>query len=323
MPDTAPALPPAVSAPTAAADDRRVHPSAVLVVNASSRRASRVRPRLPGLLRSAGLRMLDDVTVVRPAALPTALAAALDLDPDLLVVGGGDGTLTTAAALLAHRRTALGVLPLGTTNNFARSLGLPLTLRAAVRTLATGRVVDVDLGRLRGPGVEDVLFANLVSLGVSVEVARRAPRALKRRLGRAAYAATALTVLPGHAPFTATLTTATTAASRRIVTHQLNIANGRFHAGRPLAREASLDDRRLHVYQLGGARRLGLVAAVVRQALTGARRSHHDDAFLVASSLEVVSDPPLALDVDGEVLGRTPVVVEVVDGALRVVVPRR
>jgi diacylglycerol kinase family enzyme len=180
------------------------------------------------------------------------------------------------------------------------------------------RVAEVDLGRLHLPD-GDVLFANLVSLGVSVEVARRAPRALKRWLGRAAYAGTALSVLPGHHPFTVTLTDAT--GTRRFPTHQLNVANGRYHAGRPVARDAAIDDHRLHAYRLGGARRLDLVLATAAHVVNGARRSQDDDAFLVTKELHVETEPRLALDVDGEVRASTPFTVSVAERALRVVLP--
>jgi YegS/Rv2252/BmrU family lipid kinase len=297
--------------------DLRERQRVVLVVNAASRRARRLHD-VQRLFDRAGVPLMRQITVVAPAAVPQALGEALALRPDLLVVGGGDGTVTTAAALLAHRDVALGVLPLGTTNNVARSLGLPLTVSGAMRALAGLRVAEVDLGRLQLPDGE-LYFANLVSLGVSVEVARRAPRALKRRLGRAAYALTALTVLPRHRPFAATLRDAS--GTREVVTHQLNIANGRYHAGRPVAREAAIDDRRLHAYRLGGASQLGLVAATVRHVVAGARRSERDDAFLVTKEVTVTTDPALPLDVDGEVRSGTPFTVGVAERALRVVVP--
>ncbi|MCP9978079.1 hypothetical protein LUX32_10915 [Actinomadura madurae] len=113
------------------------------------------------------------------------------------MVGGGDGTIAEAVGHLAHRDIALGVLPLGTTNNFARSLELPLDLPGAVATLALGRpdggkVADVDVGWFEstgdpqgeGPGAErEHIFANMVSLGLSVEVAGHVPHTLKRFLG--------------------------------------------------------------------------------------------------------------------------------------------
>lgn len=164
-------------------------------------------PRLTGLLTAAGLRLIADLPVTDPATLPEVLERALALSPDLLIFGGGDGSVATAADFLAYRDVALGVLALGTTNNFARSLRLPLTIDGADRTIATGKVADVDLGRVSGAAGEE-LFANLASLGLSIEVAHRTPHVLKRRIGRAAYALTGLRVLPRHRPFLATVTTA-------------------------------------------------------------------------------------------------------------------
>ena len=66
--------------------------------------------------------------------------------PLLLVVGSGDGTASELAGRLAYRDTVLGVLPLGTTNNLARSLGLPLELKDAIDVIAEGRVATADLG---------------------------------------------------------------------------------------------------------------------------------------------------------------------------------
>ena len=75
----------------------------------------------------------------------------MDLQPDLLIVGGGDGSISEAARRLAYRDMALGILPLGTTNNFAGTLGLPLNLAGATDVLAAGKVADVDLGRAATP----------------------------------------------------------------------------------------------------------------------------------------------------------------------------
>lgn len=219
---------------------------AVAVVNTRSRRAAGVPTRLPALLAAQGLGLTARLPVTDPAALPDALRTALATNPDLLIVGGGDGTLATAV-------DPLGVLPLGTTNNFARSLGLPLDLPAAVATIARGVVADVDLGHVTSSAGQD-LFANLASVGVSVQVAHRTPDTLKRVLGRAAYGLTGLRALPAHRPFHATLSTPD-GRRRDFWTHQLNIANGRYHAGRILARDASIDDHQLVVYRLGDQHR--------------------------------------------------------------------
>src|SRR5262249_2923094 len=81
--------------------------------------------------------------------------------PAMIVAGGGDGTIGTVAAAVAGTETALGVLPLGTLNHFAKDLGIPLDTAAAIHTLFTGRIAQVDVGR-----VNDHVFVNNSSLGL-------------------------------------------------------------------------------------------------------------------------------------------------------------
>jgi diacylglycerol kinase (ATP) len=291
----------------------RQHGRVALVVNTRSRRGLHLYRAASVQLEAGGFRVLGRFPVDQPGQLETGLAAALDLRPDLLVVGGGDGTLSLASRQLAYRDVALGALPLGTTNNFARTLGIPLDVAGAVGVLTSGKVADVDLGQ-----AEDTFFANLVSIGLSGHVAATVRHDLKRLLGRIAYPLTALARLPGHHAFQATITT--DGQHRTLRTHQLNIANGSFHAGRPIAADASADDRLLLAYTLGDDSRLALIGATVRHALFGARRSHTEPAFLAARELWLHTDPPLPLDIDGEVHGTTPVRITLAANALRVMV---
>jgi len=150
----------AVGSPRAAsvlAGEIRIRRRAALVVNVASRRGARHYRRVRELLAD-GLELVEVRPVAQPDQLPAALGAALYSGAELVVVGGGDGTLSEAAHQLAHRDRCLGVLPLGTTNNFARGLRVPLNLAGAVRTLTTGRVAEIDLGYAAGRH-----FTNLAS----------------------------------------------------------------------------------------------------------------------------------------------------------------
>ncbi|MEU6037362.1 diacylglycerol kinase family protein [Actinomadura sp. NPDC047616] len=302
---------------------------AVLVVNARSRRGRRLLDRARELLDAAGLVFVREFPVTDPGRLGEIFTDVLALEPDLVVVGGGDGTVAEAVSHLAHRDIALGVLPLGTTNNFARSLELPLNLADAVAVLRDGKVADVDVGWVQGtrpdgsgpePDGGRHIFANMVSLGLSVHVAEKVPHGLKRVVGRAAYALTAAWLLPRHTAFRATVR----AGDRveEVSTHQLNVANGAHHSGRRIARDASPDDRLLAVYRLGDERRLRLASATARHQLTGPWRSLREDAFLTTDEVHIVTDPPMKVDVDGEIRGRTPVTVRLLGNALRVIVPQ-
>ena len=299
---------------------------AVLIVNTRSRRGRRLfataRRRLAGGVSLAAVFPVPD-----PAELGSVFRTALELRPDLVVVGGGDGTLKEAVGHLVHRDVALGVLPLGTTNNFARSLGLPPRLTGAAGVIRRGKVADVDAGLVRRdagavPDAEALageVFANMVSLGMSVAVAERAPAGLKRIVGRTAYALTALHRMPVHQPFRATVRTAYDTLD--FVTHQLNIANGAHHSGRPIARDAGPDDRRLAIYRLGDESRHRLAGATLRHMFAGHRRSLDEAAFITTREVRVETDPPMPVDVDGEIRGRTPVTVTLLPNALRVMVP--
>ncbi|HEY3690924.1 MAG TPA: YegS/Rv2252/BmrU family lipid kinase [Pseudonocardiaceae bacterium] len=286
----------------------------VLVVNTRSRRGRGHYEVARGLLSTAGFDLLACFGVDQPGQLAGALTAATALRPDLLIAGGGDGTISEAARHLAHRDIALGVLPLGTTNNFARTLGIPLNLPTAITVLTDGKVADVDLGL-----VGDYPFANLVSVGVSAEVAGHVPAVLKRLLGRGAYPLTALRLLPRHQAFHARITTADQ-RSRALRTHQVNIANGSFHAGTPITRDASADDRLLLAYALGSHGRRHLLAATLRHILSGRRRTLTAAPFLATDDLWLDTDPPLPLDIDGEIRGHTPVRIRIAPNALRVMV---
>jgi YegS/Rv2252/BmrU family lipid kinase len=291
----------------------RQHRRAVLVVNTRSRRGAHMYRAAGRQLEAAGFDLLGSFAASRPGQLETSLAAALDLAPDLLIAGGGDGTVSLAARHLAHRDIALGIVPSGTTNNFARTLGIPLTVAGAVGALTRGKVADVDLGHVNG-----TYFANLVSVGLSGHVAATVRHDLKRLLGRAAYPLTALARLPRHRPFRAAITAGH--QTRTFTTHQLNVANGSFHAGRPITGDASADDRLLLAYRLGGPGRPALIGATVRHALAGARRTQAEPAFLAATDVWLHTDPPLPLDIDGEISGQTPARITLAPNALRVMV---
>ncbi len=287
---------------------------AALVVNAHSRRGRRLYDGARARLRAAGFTLLADLAVEDPRELEKSLAEGLDRGPDVLVAGGGDGTISTAARLLAHHDVALGLLPLGTTNNFARTVGVPLELGDAVATLTDGTVVDVDLG-LAG----EVPFTNHVGVGLSADLMLAAPPLLKRVTGRLAYPITASVLLARHRPLRVTVR----ADGREHVfrTHQLYVANGGFHAGRPITADAHADDRLLVAYPVGGPTRREVLWETARNAATGHRRTLGDDPFLAVGELWLETDRPARVEVDGEPSGRTPMRIGLDANALRVMAP--
>lgn len=120
-----------------------------------------------------------DVKLVKGSEIKEALTAARETS-DAVLAGGGDGTISTAATIFAGHKTALGILPLGTMNLFARALGIPLKLEEAVAALVTGDKRHIDVGEVNGE-----IFVHHVTLGLHPRiVAGRERERYRSRLGK-------------------------------------------------------------------------------------------------------------------------------------------
>jgi diacylglycerol kinase (ATP) len=297
------------------ADTRTGH--VAVVVNTGSRTGAAALTRLEAQLLRVGVETLDVRPVRAGDDLPGVLADAVASGPDLLVVGGGDGTVGCAAAALAHTRTALGVLPLGTANDFARTLEIPTALPAAVDTLLHGKVVDVDLGRVNGS-----VYLNVASLGLSVAVTRRLTPALKRRLGQLAYPAATLAAWRDHLPFAARLELADGSVLELDDLMQVAVGNGRHYGGGlTVSPTASVDDHLLDVYAIERGR-LRDHLSVARLLRSGHLVEHDRVHHVTTRGLRLTTDEPLAVNLDGELAATTPATFGVDRNALHVVVPR-
>lgn len=284
----------------------------LLVVNAGARSGTRAFEAARRALGTASERAV----LTERAAEAVALARReVECGAALVVVGGGDGTLSACATALAGSGTALGVLPLGSGNTFARCLGLPLDLVGAAAVIREGRVEAVDLGRVNGR-----VFLNSVALGLSARIAEAITPEDKRRFGLLAWPLVGARV--GWRQRAVRLRLLTPDFSRELCTRQLVAGNGRYVAG-PLgsAPGASIHNGQLEVFALGGSD----LASFLRDGLLwlGGRHVHSPTSlYLHTRTLRVESpDGPLAASVDGELLTRTPLEVEVLPRALRVVVP--
>ncbi len=233
---------------------------------------------------------------------------------DLVMLGGGDGTMNAAAAALLEIGRPLAVLPLGTGNDLARTLGIPLDPLAAAGVAAAGRTRRIDLGL-----VNDRHFFNVASVGLSVRVAKALGKDVKRRLGSLGYPLTVWRVLQEGAAFSAEVTHEGGVHYLRSI--QIAVGNGRYYGGGMVVDDkAEIDDHMLHLYSL---RPLPLWR-LAWHALD-LRRGRHDDPEAALSlqgrEIEVVTARPMEVNTDGEVTTRTPARFLVLPEALEVVVP--
>lgn len=222
--------------------------------------------------------------------------------------------MSESADVLAHRETVMGVLPLGTGNSFAQTLGIPAgDLDGAVRIVAAGHVRRVDLGVVNGRH-----FANFATVGLSARAAKDTPRPLKRAIGQAAYGVAGLVQLARTSPFEARIRS--DAGTLDVCTRDILIVNGRYYGITPITPDASDVDGRLKVYTTADGSRLG-TAAMYGAILLRKQMSLAQAHFLSACDLRLKTSPRQYVNVDGNVVDETPARFNVARRALRVIVP--
>ena len=239
-------------------------------------------------------------------------------DP-LLIVGGGDGTISAAASALVGTTTKLGMLPLGTLNHFARDLGLPVELGEAAKLIAKGTERRVDVAEMNGR-----IFINNSAIGLYplMVVDRDAQREELGRSKRLAMVVASLRTLARFNHYRLTLTINEESKSR-VDTPLLFVGNNdyRVDLGAPGERE-SLDDGELCVLVMRKKTRRGMIAAAIRALLNRARE---DDMVRIdgVERLRVASKrSKLAVSLDGEVVRADPPLdYGIRKKALRVVAP--
>ena len=266
---------------------------------------------------------VDAHVVRRKSALTRRASKAAESGRDVVVIVGGDGAVLQVLPALAGTRTVLGIIPTGTGNLLAGNLRIPRDVERAVRTLTTGRRRRIDLGRAMVDGKAHP-FSVACGVGFDAEVMDQTQPREKRRWGRLAYFANAIGQTRGIAnvPHEITLdgVSSTTEGA------QVLVANfGRMLAGIAPRRAVRPDDGLLDVIVVRATGPLGgLLAAwdVLRQKHLG--ESDDGRAYRAqAREVTIATTPPRLAEVDGTVVGRTPITISVMPRALRVIVPAK
>jgi diacylglycerol kinase (ATP) len=294
---------------------------AALIVNTRSRTGERTFFQALDRLQELGVPLGVTYAIRDPARLPETVREVLDDGSDygFLILGGGDGTVSSVVDFLAHHDTVLGLLPLGTANDFARTLGIPQDIQGACNAIAKGKLVDIDLG-LAG----DNYYVNVASIGLGVEATRALSPWLKRSTGPLAYPAAAIRAFLKHEPFSARLTFPDgdheSVEYDRLL--QVAVGNGRFYGGgMVVAPESGIDDSTLDIYAIDLGRHRNLLG-IARYLKSGDFIKMEGVHHFRTSSIRIETDPEMAVNIDGEVVARTPQDFSVVQNALNVIVPQ-
>ena len=285
---------------------------ALLIVNENSRSGRDRGDDAERLLSEAGLTVSRGHTTSREDVsrrIRDARGSA-----DLVVVGGGDGTINAAAPGIIDTGLPLGLLPLGTANDLARTLGVPLDLDEAVAVIAAGHTRRIDLGAVNGHP-----YFNVASLGFGVDLSHALTSDAKKRWGPLGYAVAGLRALRRLRPFHVDIEIG--GDRHRSKTVHLAVGNGRHYGGgMTVSEDAAIDDGRLDVYSLEIASvfKLLMLLPALRSGRTGRWAEIHT---LVGQKIRVTTRRERSVNADGEIVTRTPAVFEVLHDAAAVFVP--
>ncbi|WP_043335084.1 lipid kinase [Belnapia moabensis] len=292
---------------------------ALLIVNRQARRGAEAAEAAHDALEMAGLGVARFET---PSGMSCADSVTAGLARfgtgeggiDRIVIGGGDGTLNGAIPGLLQAGLPFGILPLGTANDLARSLGIPLELEEAAQVIAREQPRPVDLGEVNGHR-----YFNVASIGFSAELAGELKADAKRRFGKLGYGIAAFRLLRRARPFTATLIH--DGVTKRIKTIQVSVGNGRHYGGgMTVAEDARPDDGLFDVYSLEVAHWWRLVA-LIPWLRSGTQGRWQDVRAFRTTALEVRTRKPRPVNTDGELTTHTPAVFRLHRAALRVFAP--
>jgi diacylglycerol kinase (ATP) len=241
---------------------------------------------------------------------------AVEQKADVVIAAGGDGTINEIIQALAGSETALGVLPSGTVNVWAREMGIPLDDARARDLLVHGQTRRVDLGCVNGR-----YFLMMVGIGLDGTITEAVEKKPLKRLGILGYFLAATWLGPGYPDFPVTLRINENTVQIRAL--QIFIGNTQLYAGAfKFTWQAKCDDGLLDLCIVRKRGPLGRIVVLWDFILRRKQRSLWV-RYETFTTIEIDSLQPVAIQVDGEAAGYTPATFSVVPSALKVIVPQK
>lgn len=298
-----------IHAPWSKAPPRR----ALILSNPGARRAGDGVERAASRMRAAGIVVESEAFSGPDEMVADIMRGARDRDA--IVLCGGDGTINRAASAMIETGLPMGILPGGTANDLARTLGIPEDLEAAAELIVEGTLRGIDIGL-----VNEHPFFNVASIGLSVDLARGLTPDLKRRWGRLGYAVAGMRVLLKARRFSAWI--AEGDETIRVKTLQIAVGNGVHYGGGNVVEEsAEIDDGHLDLYSLE-MRNVGKLALGLRSFRSGAHGAWTDVRTARGKEFEIRTRFPREVNADGELVTVTPARFRQLRRAIRVFAPR-
>ena len=286
---------------------------AILVVNAGSRRGADLFAEARDKLTAAGIELLSAKKCKTAKSMETAIKQSLKKAP-MVIVGGGDGSLSSFVDYFVGKDVVFALLPLGTANSFARTMGVPLDLDGAVDVIAKGEARKIDLGCINGD-----YFLNAAAMGLAPKVAESVPHGLKRTLGRLGYLIWAGWSAANFRAFRVKLEDGKRTV--RMWATEVRIANGSFHGGIELIENADLKSGEI-VVQVVTGRSVAKLGWSYFASATKLKARHQTVREFVASEFTLSTKPRMKVSIDGEIGRETPLKISTLPDGVTIAAPR-
>jgi YegS/Rv2252/BmrU family lipid kinase len=287
---------------------------AVVVVNVHSRKGETAFEQACERLGAAGIEVLERHAVEDPDQMRPIVQRAIAGGAPMVIVGGGDGSLSTVIDDFLGTNAVFAFLPLGTANSFAKTMGVPVDLDGAIDVIANGVRRRIDLGY-----VDKDYFANAAAMGMSPLIAETVPHSLKKWLGMFGYILWAIRVAFKFRPFRLHIREGD--KIHKVWATEARIANGTHHGGVELVESADLQSGEIVIQAVTGRSLLGLAWSWFATLFKLRAREATVTEFH-AREFHIQARPPQRISIDGELAARTPVTVGAARAAVWVAAPR-
>lgn len=286
---------------------------AILIVNALSRTGADAFEQVRDQLVAGGIELIEAHAVDEPQRMEPTIRAALDKAP-MVIIGGGDGSLSTSVDYFVGRSTVFAFIPLGTANSFAGTLGIPKDIDSAVDVIVNGTRKWIDLGCIDGD-----YFINAAAIGLSPMIAETVPHKLKRYLGIAGYMIWALWCALRFRPFR-TIIKWPDGQRVKLWATEVRIANGTHHGGFELVESQELDSGEIVIQAVTGRSVWGLAWSWFA-TIFKLRSRHGTVREFRGTNMVLKTRPRLKISLDGEIAAKTPVTVTVARHVIEIAAP--
>jgi len=287
---------------------------AILIVNAMSRRGADVFEEVHGKLTAAGVELIEAHAVDDPKQMEPTVRSAIERAP-MVIIGGGDGSLSSTVDFFVGQHTVFAFIPLGTANSFAGTLGIPKDLDSAVDVIANGTRKWIDLGR-----IDDDYFINAAAIGLSPMIAQTVPHKLKRYLGIVGYLLWALWCAVRFRPFKVIITN-DAGQKEKFWATEVRIANGTHHGGVELIETQQVDSGDIVIQAVTGKSIWGLAWSWFA-TIFKLRARHGTMREIRGARMTLDTRPRLKISIDGEVAAKSPVKITVAMHVIEIAAPR-